>query len=206
MTSTVQNQKLTTLFFYAALLHFFCFATLSPIFAEDTPYSLAPGDTLEIHVVGRDELTTKQVITPDGTLSIPVMGRLVVSGKTLFELDALLEGGFAKVVKSPHVVTYLTPKPSSVSDEKVPIYVVLCDLKKETWEVKVAKTSQEALAWTAGRAFKINGKAALSNIVLNPGDTVQVDIGSKTDFWESNWYKVLTGAAVVTGIVKSFVH
>ena len=41
------------------------------------------------------------------------------------------------------------------------------------------------------------------NITLKPGDIVQSETGSKPDFWESNWYKVLTSLAVVTGIVKT---
>ena len=183
-----------------AVLHFVCFATVS---LAETPYRLAAGDTLEIHVVGREELTTKQAITPDGTLSIPMLGRLHVAGKTLFELDSIVEGGLAKVVKSPNVVTYLIPKTETVSDAPLPIYVVLYDLKKETWDVKTAKTSQEALAWTAGKGFKINGQSPTQNVTLKPGDIVQSETGSKPDFWESNWYKVLTSLAVVTGIVKT---
>ena len=182
------------------VLHFFCFATVS---MAETPYRLVAGDTLEIHVVGREELTTKQAITPDGTLSIPMLGRLHVAGKTLFELDSIVEGGLAKVVKSPNIVTYLVPKTETVSDATLPIYVVIYDVKKETWDVKTAKTSQEALAWTAGKAFKVNGLKPTANVVLNPGDIVQSETGSKPDFWESNWYKVLTSLAVVTGIVKT---
>lgn len=190
----------------AIVLHFVWFATVLVPVADENPYRLVAGDVLEIHVVGREELTTKQAITPDGTVSVPGMGRLVVCGKTLFELDSLLEGGLGKVVKSPHVVTYLVPKVETVSHEDLPIYVVIYDLKKETWDVKTAKTSQEALAWTAGKGFKINGFSPTKNVTLKPGDIVQSETGSKPDFWESNWYKVLTGAAVVTGIVKSFVH
>ena len=190
----------------AIVLHFVWFATVLVPVADENPYRLVAGDVLEIHVVGRDELTTKQAITPDGTVSVPGMGRLVVRGKTLFELDSLLEGGLGKVVKSPHVVTYLVPKVETVSHEDLPIYVVIYDLKKETWAVKTAKTSQEALAWTAGKGFKINGLKPTANVGLNPGDILQSETGSKPDFWESNWYKVLTSLAVVTGIVKTLGH
>ena len=186
--------------FLLAVLHFFCFATVS---LAENPYRLAAGDTLEIHVMGREELTTKQAITPDGTLSVPMLGRLHVAGKTLFELDSIVEGGLGKVVKSPNVVTYLIPKTETVSDALLPIYVVLYDLKKEAWDVKTAKSPQEALAWTAGKGFKVNGLKPTAKVVLNPGDIVQSETGSKPDFWESNWYKVLTSLAVVTGIVKT---
>ena len=190
-----------------ALLHFVLFAT--PALTEDTKaYRLSPNDTLEIHVIGRDELTTKQTITPDGTISVPILGRIVVSGKTLFELDNLLESGFAKMVKAPSVVTYLVQE----KDEKKesPIFVVIQDLKKETWSVKEAKTVSEALAWTAGQDFWVNGVKVSRSATLTaqpliqPGDTVLVKMGEKPTFWEANWYKVLTSLAVVSGIVNSF--
>jgi protein involved in polysaccharide export with SLBB domain len=195
----------------AALLHFVLFAT--PALTEDTKaYRLSPNDTLEIHVIGRDELTTKQTITPDGTISVPILGRIVVSGKTLFELDSLLESGFAKMVKAPSVVTYLTPWSLSAVADGVPkgIFVVIQDLKKETWSVKEAKTVSEALAWTAGQDFWVNGVKVSRSATLTappliqPGDTVLVKMGEKPSFWEANWYKVLTSLAVVSGIVHSF--
>ena len=189
------------------LLHFVLFAT--PALTEDAKaYRLSPNDTLEIHVIGRDELTTKQTITPDGTISVPILGRIVVSGKTLFELDSLLESGFAKMVKAPSVVTYLIQEKESVN--AVPIFVVIQDLKKETWSVKEAKTVSEALAWTAGQDFWVNGVKVSRSATLTaqpliqPGDTVLVKMGEKPTFWEANWYKVLTSLAVVAGIVNSF--
>ncbi len=191
----------------AALLHFVLFAT--PILTEEVqPYRLSPNDTLEIYVVGRDELTTKQTITPDGTISVPVIGRLSVVGKTLFELDDLLESGFSKVVKAPSVVTYLIQE----KDEKKesPIFVVIEDLKKGTWSVKEAKTVSEALAWTAGQEFYLNGVKQLpsatvtASALIQPGDTVLVKMGEKPTFWTNNWYKVLTSLAVVSSIMHSF--
>ena len=187
-----------------ALLHFVLFAT--PVLCDD--YRLQAKDVLEIHVIGRDELTTKQTITPDGTISVPILGRIVVSGKTLFELDNLLESGFAKMVKAPSVVTYLIQEKDDKKD--TPIFVVIQDLKKETWSVKEAKTVSEALAWTAGQDFWVNGVKVLRSATLTappliqPGDTVLVKMGEKPSFWEANWYKVLTSLAVVSGIVNSF--
>lgn len=191
------------------LLHFILFAT--PAFTEDAKvYRLSPNDTLEIHIVGRDELTTKQTITPDGTISVPILGRIIVSGKTLFELDTLLESGFAKMVKAPIVVTYLIQEKDEKKETGAPIFVVIQDLKKETWTVKEAKTVSEALAWTAGQDFWINGVKVSRSATLTaqpliqPGDTVLVKMGEKPTFWEANWYKVLTPLAVVSGIVNSF--
>jgi hypothetical protein len=68
--------------------------------------------------------------------------------------------------------------------------VIQHDLKKNIWDVKEAKSIDEARA-LAGR----NYTSQISN-----GDIVSVEVGQKPDWWEDNWYKVLTGAAVAVGI------
>ena len=64
-------------------------ATQGTLFAAE--YQLKPGDVLEIRIAGKGELTTKQPITPDGTISLPTVGRISLDGKTLNETDALLK-------------------------------------------------------------------------------------------------------------------
>ena len=50
-------------------------------FYHATFVDLKPGDTVDIKVVLHEELTSKQVITPDGTISIPLLGRVDVENK-----------------------------------------------------------------------------------------------------------------------------
>ncbi len=68
-------------------------ATLS-LFAAD--YVLHPGDVLEVQAVGKHDLTTKQPISPDGTVALPFVGRIIVQGKTLAELDDMLKNRMVK--------------------------------------------------------------------------------------------------------------
>lgn len=35
---------------------------------------------------------------------------------------------------------------------------------------------------------------------IKQGKVVSVEVSEKPDFWEQNWYKVITGVAVVVGI------
>jgi hypothetical protein len=35
---------------------------------------------------------------------------------------------------------------------------------------------------------------------IKHGDIVSVEVGEKPDFWEQNWYKIITGTAVMVGI------
>src|SRR3989338_6788813 len=104
-------------------------------------YRISPNDTLEIKVINHKELDTKQSVVPDGTISLPLAGRENINGKSLSDLDKLLKSEFSKYISNPQVVVYLTPRP---------IYVVQHDLKTNTWDVKEAKSVDEARALAGG--------------------------------------------------------
>ena len=145
-------------------------------------YLLAPSDQLEVKIIGQKDLDTKQSIAPDGTISLPFLGRVTAQGQTLKGFNESLSAEFAKYLSKPsQVVVYLTPRPS---------YVIQHNVKNNTWDVKEAKSVDEARA-LAGRDYT----GRISN-----GDIVSVEVGQKPDWWEGNWYKVLTGTAVAVGI------
>jgi len=160
---------------------------LTPIIGQSSyasEYMLAPNDQLEIKIVGQKDLDTKQVIAPDGSVSLPLLGRVTAQGQTLTSFNAYLSAEFAKYIKNPQVVVYLIPRP---------IYVIQHDVKKNTWDVKEAKSINEARAM-AGRNY--TGE-------IKNGDIVSVEVSQKPDFWEDNWYKVVTATAVLVGIYIS---
>jgi len=148
-------------------------------FADE--YRLAPSDTIEIKLVGQSDLDTKQTIAPDGSISLPLIGRIVAGGKTLGMLDKELDTKFSKYFKNPQVAVFITPRP---------IYVVQHDLKDNTWAVMSAKSTEEARA--------LAGKNYCGDVQY--GQTINVDTNKTPDWWESNWYKVITAAAVVIGV------
>jgi hypothetical protein len=144
-------------------------------------YILAPNDQLEIRVINHKNLDTKQTIAPDGSISLPLIGRITAQGQMLNSFDKYLTAEFSKYVNNPQVVVYLTPRP---------IYVIQHDLKKNTWDVKEAKSVDEARA-LAGRNY--TGE-------IGHGEIVSIEVSEKPDWWETNWYKVITGTAVLVGI------
>jgi len=165
-------------------------------------YTLVPGDTLDIKVIGHEELTSKQVITPDGTISVPLIGRFEVQNKTLAEIDSTLTTSFSKYIKSPQVATFLVPKETKAEDAKY--FVVLHDLKKDDWQVKALKTPTEAWAWTNGRTYTLlRDGQKIDGAQLQSGDSLLVTYSKAPDFFEDNWYKILTAVGVVTGIYLS---
>lgn len=156
------------------------FSLMSSVFASDA-YLLSPDDLIEVKILNRKDLDTKQAIAPDGSISLPIIGRTIAGGKTLEELNSYLVGEFGKYVKNPQVVVFLKPRP---------IYIVQHDLKKNIWEVKKASSIEEAKA-LAGENY--TGE-------IKYGETVYVEVGKRPDWWEDNWYKVITATAVIAGI------
>ena len=169
-------------FINKSLLFSFCFSILSISMASALPYILTSGDTLEINVINKKEFNTKQTIAPDGSISLPNIGRMKAAGLSIDELQKKVDSNFNKVIKNADVVILVTPKP---------IYVVQHDVVKQTWEVKEAKSPEEAKALMGGQK---------SETQINPGDVVTVNIGKMPDFWEDNWYKVLSAVGVAAGV------
>ncbi|MGE4169169.1 MAG: polysaccharide biosynthesis/export family protein [Candidatus Margulisiibacteriota bacterium] len=193
------------------LLIALCFAN-PVLWAADSPYRLKPGDTLEVRVTGHTDLTVVQTITPDGTVSLPMMGRTQASGKTFAELDGILKRGLSAYLKDPDVMVSLKPT-SSPSSGPAPYFVTIHDLKTDTWEVHPVQTKDEVVAWAAGRSYDIipvlgaPTAPPTSNLnTLVSGQTVLVHMGRTPDFWEEHWYKIVTAASIVVGIVVSLRH
>jgi len=138
---------------------------------------LCPGDTLEIDIINNPELNTKQIITPEGSISIPQIGRIVVKDLTLTELDTFLLTELSKYYEKPIFSVFLTPRS---------IYVVQYDMSDQTSQVVEASNPSEATALMGG-----------ATNTLNYGDVVTVNIGRAPAFWEDNWYKLLTGVGIV---------
>jgi len=144
---------------------------------------LAPGDVLDIQIINKKDLNTKQPVAPDGTINLPLFGRYNVEGKSLVEIQKILEEHFKKYIQAPQLAIYLEPRP---------IYVIQRDLAKKTWDVKVAESVTEA------RALAGNYQGS-----INHGDVISVDTGKEPDWFEENWYKLLTATAVIYGIANS---
>lgn len=160
-----------------------------------TEYILGPYDTLDIQVLKHSELAAKATITPDGQISLPLLGFVEVQGKTLRGLDDFLTERYSAYIQDPHLVINLTPKP---------IYVVQYDQKKKDWDVKTAKSIDEAHAYMNTASSTDKGKMSEGQMgFVEHGGVYKVYSGKEPDWWEDNWYKVLTATAVVVGIVST---
>ena len=57
------------------------------------PYTLNPGDEIELYVWGEERLQRVLRILPDGSFSFPLIGRVIAQGKTLKDIEAIVSKG-----------------------------------------------------------------------------------------------------------------
>ncbi|WP_432460331.1 MULTISPECIES: polysaccharide biosynthesis/export family protein [unclassified Agarivorans] len=61
--------------------------------ANDDSYRLGPGDVINIHVYGEDDLSMQVLINNSGKIDYPYLGRLTVSDATTQTLKQTIESG-----------------------------------------------------------------------------------------------------------------
>lgn len=75
---------------FAALVLCLAFPVTQPVWAQMIPademihpsYILGAGDQIDISVFGYEEFTGSQVVLPDGTISLPILGAVTAAGQT----------------------------------------------------------------------------------------------------------------------------
>ena len=71
---------------------------------DDGSYRLVPGDTISIKFMHNPELSEEQVqIRPDGRISMPLVGELLVAGATVSDLSTRLATAYEEILRSPAV-------------------------------------------------------------------------------------------------------
>lgn len=84
-------------------------------------YVLGPGDQVSVTVTELPEFGGRSYrIDDDGTLSLPLLGRVQAGGQTLAQFEAQLNTALQALVRTPHVTANLTearPQPVSVMGE-----------------------------------------------------------------------------------------
>lgn len=143
-------------------------------------FVFGPGDSLRIWVWRHDDLTLDVTVAPDGAISYPLVGRLVVSGMTYEQLVGTLQKAIAEYYVDAQVAVNIT----AVTNQKV---IVLGEVQNpQVLQITNELSMLEALTRTGG----INPDARTRNVLLVRGGldepelyTVDVDaIYGKGDF------------------------
>jgi len=140
-----------------------------PVYAQAPPvappahaaeYLLGPLDVLDITVFGEADLTRTVTVRPDGKISFPLIGEMLVTGLTASQVAEKLTVSLKVFLKNPRVtVTVSQARPDAV---RLFVYLVGQVKIPGAYEFRTGWTVMEAIAQAGG----LTPKAALRKAVL----------------------------------------
>lgn len=71
--------------------------------AAETPYTIQPGDKLQISVWNETDLQKELLVAPDGGIAFPLVGELSVVGKSIVELRQDISERLSRYIAEPIV-------------------------------------------------------------------------------------------------------
>ena len=169
------------------------FNTVSPNYATASSYLLGPGDRIEVSVYGFPEYTGPLSVLPDGTIALPIVGKVDAAGKTTDQLTRELTVILDRILVNPAVsisLNSLRPIVVNVAGEVYrpgPLQLQETTNVNQDTEVAYAPPSvSEALVEAGG----IRRTADLRNVVvirqLPSGETVNTEINLWDALWSAN--------------------
>lgn len=72
--------------------------------ADDGSYLLSPGDVIELKFVHNPELNQEVRIRPDGRISMPLVGEMLVARTTIAQLTTRLATAYEEILRTPAVM------------------------------------------------------------------------------------------------------
>ena len=85
-----------------------CGPPVPVVAALEAEYRIGPNDIIRVQVFGEDDLTVERKVGGDGQINFPLLGNIVVHGRTIQalqdELTTKLADGF---VRQPKVIAYI---------------------------------------------------------------------------------------------------
>lgn len=86
-----------------------------PSEAAEKPYTLAPGDTIQVRVFNQEQLSARVKVRADGKVSLPLLNDVDAAGYTPVALGQVIERRLAELVNAPRVtVSVEETKPQTV--------------------------------------------------------------------------------------------
>jgi polysaccharide export outer membrane protein len=82
-------------------------AAMQQVARSKSDYHLAPADLISVTVYQDKDMDRKVRINSDGTISLPLIGSIVVGGMTLADAQAAIEGKLSQFLVSPQVSLFI---------------------------------------------------------------------------------------------------
>ena len=175
---------------YCTLLALLLILSCALVQAEE--YLIRPGDTLGVTVLGEPELTRRVVVSPQGSLTLPLINEVQVANMSTTKAAETIAGLYKKYVKNPQVTVELAEAAKlhvTVSGEVHsqgihPIqsdahlldaitaaggYLPTADLSK----ISVCHAGSDQVMTVDLNKFLVSGDTG-ANILLTPGDMIIV--------------------------------
>lgn len=147
-------------------------------------YRLGAGDVISIRVFGEDEFTREKVRLNDaGTVSFPILGELVVLGRTVGEIESLLTGRLkGRILVNPRVSVWI--------EEYRPFFINGMVERPGAYAYQPGLNVRKAVSIAGGfkerastsKIFVVREKKALEppakvdlNTEIGPGDSITVE-------------------------------
>jgi hypothetical protein len=82
-----------------------------------------------------------------------------------------------------------------------PIFIILNDVNKKTFEVKKINTVAEAKAWASANSPIPKTPAAIFKATSSLETSSTVRVGKEPSFWEDNWHLIISTTLLVANFV-----
>lgn len=89
---------------------------------KKSEFRLEIDDTVDVKFVLSPELNETQKIRPDGTITLPYLGKISAAGKTVDELTEELKAQYSKVLKDPELYVVVPEFRSSIKELKADLH------------------------------------------------------------------------------------
>jgi len=98
------SSLISTLFWFRAAVLVLLFGlVVNPLFAVDETYRINSGDKLKINVWQEENLQAEVAVSPDGSISFPMVGVVQAAGKTINEFQNFLRERLEEYIPGPEV-------------------------------------------------------------------------------------------------------
>lgn len=195
-------------------------STLRLFAEENLPYTIGPGDVLEISVWQHPELDRIVTVRPDGRMSFSLIGDVNANGLTPAKLDEVITRSLSEYVQKPEVTVVVT----SIKSNQI---IILGQVTRPgAYPMEESLTVLEAVAIAGGytesaglsrvtitrrsraknpKVIKVNLKKVIAegdrgrDVILEPGDVVHLP--KKASAWTIFDRYFIRGILPVVGLV-----